>query len=50
MSGHGWQVFAVIVVLLLINIVLGGVVQAILTAFAATTCWATRPRACSRAC
>ncbi len=29
--GHGWQVFAVIVVLLLINIVLGGVVQAILT-------------------
>ena len=30
--GHGWQVFAVIVVLLLVNIVLGGVVQAILTA------------------
>ncbi len=28
--GHGWQVFAVIVVLLLLNIVLGGVVQAIL--------------------
>jgi hypothetical protein len=30
--GHGWQVFAVIVVLLLVNIVLGGVIQAILTA------------------
>ena len=30
--GHGWQVFAVIVVLLLVNLVLGGVVQAILTA------------------
>lgn len=30
--GHGWQVFAVIVVLFLLNIVLGGVLQAILTA------------------
>lgn len=29
--GHGWQVFAVIVVLFLVNLVLGGVVQAILT-------------------
>jgi hypothetical protein len=32
--GHGWQVFAVIVVLFLLNIVLGGVLQAILTALA----------------
>jgi hypothetical protein len=30
--GHGWQVFAVIVVLLLLNVVLGGVVQALLVA------------------
>jgi hypothetical protein len=30
--GHGWQVFAVIVVLLLLNVVLGGVIRAILTA------------------
>ena len=30
--GHGWQVFAVIIVLLLLNVVLGGVVQALLTA------------------
>ena len=43
--GHGWQVFAVIVVLLLLNIVLGGVVQAILVP-SATTCWATRWRTC----
>ena len=41
-KGHGWQVFAVIVVLLLLNLVLGAVVRGASSSRSPTRSWATR--------